>query len=187
MNFIPQQIADVILIEPKVFQDERGFFLETYHLEKYAEGGIDVTFVQDNHSRSDQNILRGLHAQLGEFAQSKLVRCVEGEILDVAVDIRRGSPTFGKWCGQVLSAENFKQLFIPAGFAHGFYVLSESAQVQYKCDQFYSPQSEISILWNDPEIGVDWQLIGDPVLSAKDKDAKPLSEQLDLLPEFQTA
>ena len=184
MQFIPQLIPEIILIEPRVFKDPRGFFLETYHHEKYRAGGIDATFVQDNHSKSTRGTLRGLHAQLGEHAQGKLIRCVAGEIFDVAVDIRRDSPTFGKWCGEILSAENFNQLWIPPNFAHGFLALSEYVEVEYKCTRLYHPQSEISVLWNDPAIGVEWPLDSEPLLSEKDKNGKPLNDLLEQLPAY---
>ncbi|MGH9837775.1 MAG: dTDP-4-dehydrorhamnose 3,5-epimerase [Blastocatellia bacterium] len=183
MKLIGTDIPGVVVIEPRVFRDERGFFLETWHREKYRAGGIDAVFVQDNHSRSQRGTVRGLHAQLNQ-PQGKLIRVIEGEIFDVAVDIRRGSPTFSKWVGAWLSAENFRQIYIPTGFAHGFCVTSETAQVEYKCTAFYDPSSEISVQWNDPEIAVDWPLeeIGPPILSKKDLAAKPLSQLMDVLP-----
>ena len=174
LSFHATDLPEVVRVEPAVFQDHRGFFLETYHREKYAAGGIDAVFVQDNHSRSKRGILRGLHAQ-GRFPQGKLVRAVEGAIFDVAVDIRRGSPTFGRWVGFELSAENFQQLYVPPGFAHGFCVLSESAQVEYKCTDLYRPDDELAVRWDDPEIGIRWP-IEEPVLSAKDAAAPRLSE-----------
>ena len=177
-----EELPEVLVIEPVVLRDERGFFLETYHQRKYREGGLDATFVQDNHSLSGGNILRGLHAQL-EPAQGKLVRVVEGEILDVAVDIRRGSPTFARWTAMRLSAENFLACYLPPGFAHGFCVLSERAQVEYKCTALYEPGGEIAIRWNDPEISVAWPL-SDPTLSAKDREAPFLAEILDRLPDY---
>jgi dTDP-4-dehydrorhamnose 3,5-epimerase len=177
-----EELPEVLVIEPVVLRDERGFFLETYHQRKYREGGLDLEFVQDNHSLSEGNILRGLHAQL-EPAQGKLVRVVEGEILDVAVDIRRGSPSFARWTAQRLSAENFLSLYLPPGFAHGFCVLGKRAQVEYKCTALYEPKGEIAIRWNDPEIGVDWPL-AEPRLSQKDRDAPFLGEILDRLPVF---
>src|SRR6056297_4048378 len=157
----------VLLIEPAAFTDSRGFFLETYQRHKYAEAGLNRSFVQDNHSRSRKNVLRGLHYQL-KHPQGKLVYTVSGEIFDVAVDIRRGSPTFGQWTGARLSDANHRQLFIPEGFAHGFVVLSESADVVYKCTQFYEPGDEYGISWRDPEIGIDW-LVDKPILSEKDQ------------------
>ncbi len=177
MQFQPTTIPDVILITPKVFGDERGFFMETYQTRLFAQAGIQAQFVQDNHSRSKQGVLRGLHYQLRQ-TQGKLVRVVMGEIFDVAVDIRRSSPTFGKWVAVHLSAENRQQLWVPPGFAHGFYVLSEWAEVLYKATDFYSPQWERSILWNDPAIGIDWPLLAETPLSlsAKDEQAQLLQE-----------
>lgn len=174
MNFSETDLEGVILVEPTVHSDPRGFFLETYHQRKYTEGGIAETFVQDNHSRSSRGTLRGLHAQI-ENPQGKLVRAVEGEIFDVAVDVRRGSPTFGRWVGATLTAANFRQLYVPPGFIHGFCVLSESAQVEYKCTDFYRQDDEVSVLWNDPDIAIDWP-ITDPLLSARDRGAARLSE-----------
>ena len=168
MRFIPTLIHDVILIEPKVFSDERGFFLESYQKKRFAEAGIQADFVQDNHSKSQQGTLRGLHYQIQQ-AQGKLVRVVVGEIFDVAVDIRRTSPTFGKWVGDYLSAENNRILWVPPGFAHGFYVTSPEAEVLYKTTDYYAPQWECSIVWNDPTIGIDWPTGNtDPILSPKD-------------------
>ncbi len=183
MRFLPTALPGVILVEPAVFRDDRGFFLETYHRERYREGGIAEDFVQDNHSKSRAKTLRGLHAQRGEKAQGKLVRAVEGEIFDVAVDIRRGSPTFGKWVGEILSDSNYRQLYVPAGFLHGFCVLSETAQIEYKCTNFYSRENELSVVWNDPDLAIDWPL-ADPLLSAKDAAAPRLRDLGDLLPEF---
>lgn len=167
MNFVPTELPGVILIEPQVFRDERGFFLETYHQAKFAHAGLDVTFVQDNHSRSIQGTLRGLHAQWRR-PQGKLVRVIQGEILDVVVDIRLDSPTFGRWLGIRLSAENFRQLYVPPGFVHGFCVVSAVAEVLYKCTALYDPGDEIGVIWNDPEIGIDWG-IREPLLSEKDR------------------
>jgi dTDP-4-dehydrorhamnose 3,5-epimerase len=183
MKLIETDIAGVVVIEPEVFRDERGFFLEAWNQRKYQAGGIDAVFVQDNHSRSQRGTVRGLHAQLSQ-PQGKLIRVIEGEIFDVAVDIRRGSPTFGKWVGAWLSADNFRQMYVPTGFAHGFCVASESAQVQYKCTAFYDPQGEISIQWNDADLAIDWPLeeIGSPILSKKDLAAKPLRQLMDVLP-----
>jgi dTDP-4-dehydrorhamnose 3,5-epimerase len=179
MKFLPTALEGVILVEPRVFPDDRGFFLETYHQEKYAAGGIPHLFVQDNHSYSIRGALRGLHAQL-RHPQGKLVRAVQGEIFDVAVDIRPDSPTLGKWVGERLSGENFRQLWVPPGFAHGFCVLSESAHVQYKCTDFYRQDDEIGIVWNDPAIGIDWP-VAEPLLSPKDRDAPGLEAILQLL------
>ena len=168
MIFKPLEIREVMLIEPKVFGDERGFFLESYNRRVFAEGlGQDVQFVQDNHSRSARGVLRGLHYQLQQ-AQGKLVRATIGSIYDVAVDLRRSSPTFGKWVGMELSADNRRMLWVPPGFAHGFLTLSEFAEVQYKASDFYAPAHERSILWNDPQLAIAWPLDGAPVLSGKD-------------------
>ncbi len=176
MRFSPTTIPDVILIEPKVFADERGFFLESYQKQLFFEAGIPFDFVQDNHSKSQQGVLRGLHYQIQQ-PQGKLVRVISGEIFDVAVDIRKHSPTFGKWVGDYLSAENKKMLWVPSGFAHGFYVTSPDAEVIYKATDYYAPQWERAILWNDPAIHVNWPLQGNPpVLSPKDTAGKMLSE-----------
>lgn len=164
MRFVPTEIASVVLIEPDVFRDERGFFLETFHARKYREAGVECEFVQDNHSRSQRGTLRGLHAQRRK-PQAKLIRAIEGEIFDVAVDIRQGSKTFGQSVCAVLSAESFQQLFIPAGFAHGFCVLSDAAQVEYKCSDFYDRDDEIGIRWDSA--GIRWPIEA-PLLSKKD-------------------
>lgn len=174
MKFSETEIPGVIIIEPAIHRDDRGWFLESYQAERYREGGIDVEFLQDNHSHSCRGTLRGLHAQ-STHPQEKLVRVLSGEIYDVAVDVRRGSPSFGKYVGAVLSAENFRQLFIPVGFVHGFLVTSESADIEYKCSDYYDPESEISIVWNDPQIGIAWPL-ENPLLSPKDADAPKLAE-----------
>lgn len=166
-------LPDVLLLEPKVFADQRGFFLETYHSRKYAESGLDIVFVQDNHSRSRKNTLRGLHYQVGH-PQGKLVWAAAGEIFDVAVDIRKGSPTFGKWVGVTLTETNHLQLYIPPGFAHGFCVTSETADLMYKCTDFYYPEDDFGILWNDPELGINWP-VADPILSTKDASLPHLS------------
>ena len=173
MNVITTELPAVLLVEPTVFRDDRGFFLETYHAAKYAAAGIAGPFVQDNHSRSVARTLRGLHAQLRE-PQGKLVRAVEGEIWDVAVDIRPSSPTYRRWVGAVLSAENFRQLWIPPGFAHGFCVLSASAQVEYKCTALYRREDEIAIAWDDPDLAIAWP-VDHPLLSAKDGAAPRLA------------
>lgn len=175
MEFISTAIPDIILIKPKVFGDERGFFLETYQAQKFAEAGITADFVQDNHSGSRQGTLRGLHYQI-QHTQGKLVRVIAGEIFDVAVDIRRSSATFGKWAGARLSAENKLQIWVPSGFAHGFYVTSEWAEVVYKATDFYAPEWERSLLWNDPEIDIEWPILEGkpPVLSEKDIKGIPL-------------
>jgi dTDP-4-dehydrorhamnose 3,5-epimerase len=180
---IPTELPGVVVIEPTVHRDPRGFFLETYHQRKYADLGVAGPLVQDNHSNSVKGTLRGLHAQL-QRPQGKLVRAVHGEMFDVAVDIRRGSPTFGRWVGAVLSGENFRQLWIPPGFAHGFCVLSERVDVEYKCSDFYDPRDEVTVLWSDPEIGIAWP-IREPILSAKDAAAPRLAEIRDRLPVFQ--
>ena len=169
-------LPEVKLIEPQVFGDARGFFLESFNAREFAEKvQVGVEFVQDNHSRSAKGVLRGLHYQI-ENAQGKLVRVVEGEVFDVAVDIRRRSPNFGKWEGVVLSADNHRQLWIPPGFAHGFVVLSESAQFLYKTTDYWYPQHERSIVWNDPEIGIVWPIDFEPLIAAKDAAGKRLSE-----------
>ena len=173
------ELPEVLIVEPEVFEDERGFFLETYHARKYAEAGIPVVFVQDNHSCSRRYTLRGLHAQ-GRHPQGKLVRVAQGEIFDVAVDIRPHSATFGRWVGMRLSAQSFRQAYIPPGFAHGFCVLSESAEVVYKCTEFHDPSDEIGIVWNDPEIGIAWPVV-EPILSDKDRHAPRLAEVTDRL------
>ena len=175
MNVLPTALEGVLIIEPTVFKDGRGFFAETYHAERYAEAGIDVEFVQDNHSKSVKNVLRGLHFQKKGRAQGKLVRCVRGRIMDVAVDIRRDSPSFGKWAILELSAENSMMLYVPEGFAHGFLVLSPSAEIMYKCTREYAPDSEGGIIWNDPRLGIPWP-VRKPILSGKDK-ANPTLEE----------
>jgi dTDP-4-dehydrorhamnose 3,5-epimerase len=182
LKFTQTELPGVILIDPDVHGDQRGFFLETYHARKYREGGIEVDFVQDNHSRSVRGTLRGIHAQL-EHSQGKLIRVVEGEVYDVAVDIRRGSPTFGRFAAARLSESNFRQLYIPPGFGHAFCVTSPVAQLEYKCTEFYDPGSEIAILWSDPEIAIPWPL-EEPLLSPRDAAAKPLREFWDALPRY---
>ena len=176
-------LPGVLLLEPTVYRDPRGFFLETFHAERYAACGIAGPFVQDNHSRSIRGTLRGLHAQLAPAAQGKLVRVVAGEIFDVAVDIRVGSPSFKRWHGATLSGENFKQLSVPPGFAHGFLVLSEQAEVEYKCTAAYDPACEISIHWQDEEIGIEWPLAS-PLVSARDEAAPRFSEMTERLPRW---
>lgn len=176
MQIQTTSIPDVLIIEPKVFGDERGFFYESFNARKFEElTGVATTFVQDNHSKSARNVLRGLHYQLQQ-TQGKLVRVVAGEVFDVAVDIRKSSPTFGHWVGVVLSAENNRQLWVPPGFAHGFMVTSESAQFLYKTTDYWAPEFERSILWNDPAIGIDWPLDGAPMLSGKDQLGKLLAD-----------
>jgi len=174
MEVIKSDIEGVVIIEPRIFEDSRGYFFESFSEQEFVEKVCNTHFVQDNESKSSYGVVRGLHFQRPPHAQSKLVRVVEGTVLDIAVDIRRGSPTFGRYVAVELSAENHRQLFIPRGFAHGFAVLSEKAVFQYKCDNYYAPQSEGAIAWNDPAIGIDWRIPADKViLSAKDM-AHPL-------------
>jgi dTDP-4-dehydrorhamnose 3,5-epimerase len=170
MKIIETSIPDVKIIEPKVFGDERGFFLETFRDDWFKENIADVTFIQDNHSKSSQGILRGLHYQL-EQTQGKLVRVTSGEVYDVAIDMRKNSPSYGKWFGVLLSAENKLQLWVPAGFAHGFYVTSESAEFVYKCTDYYAPKYEVSVKWDDPDLAIDWPILTNtkPSLSSKDE------------------
>jgi dTDP-4-dehydrorhamnose 3,5-epimerase len=177
MKFIPTELPGVMLVEPQVFGDHRGFFMESWHKTKFADGGIDVRFVQDNHSRSARGILRGLHIQL-KHTQGKLVRVTAGEIFDVAVDLRKDSPQFGQWVGRVLSDSNRHQLWVPPGFGHGFCVLSESADVIYKCTDFYAPEHELTLAWDDPTVGIRWPLVAGaaPVLSGKDAAGLSLAE-----------
>jgi dTDP-4-dehydrorhamnose 3,5-epimerase len=182
MHVESTSIPGVLLISPKVFADPRGFFVETYHEERYAAAGMSAHFVQDNHSQSTKGTLRGLHAQL-KRPQAKLVRCIEGSIWDVAVDVRVGSPTFGKWVGAELSAATAMQIYIPEGFVHGFAVLSERAQVEYKCSDVYVADDQFTVRWNDPELGVHWPL-SDPLLSDKDRTAPLLKDVRSLLPKF---
>lgn len=174
MKVTPTAIPDVLLLEPKVFRDERGYFLETWHRDRYAAAGIECAFAQDNHSRSSRGTLRGLHFQT-EPGQAKLLRCARGVIWDVAVDIRPGSKTFGRWVAEELSEENQRQLFIPVGFAHGFVVLSEEADVLYKCSNVYVAATEAGIAWDDPDVGVAWP-IANPTLSERDRNNPRLRE-----------
>ncbi|MBA7648571.1 dTDP-4-dehydrorhamnose 3,5-epimerase [subsurface metagenome] len=174
-NFKRLEIPEVILVEPRVFEDERGFFMETYKMPDFAASSIEGNFVQDNHSRSTKGVLRGLHYQNPPFAQGKLVRAVRGEIFDVAVDIRKDSPTYGKWVGVILSEENKNMLYVSEGFAHGFCVLSEIADVIYKITNVYSPQSDAGIIWNDEDLNIEWP-IEEPILSEKDKRWPALRE-----------
>ena len=167
-------IPDVLLLEPKVFGDARGYFMETWNARGFESLGIKAQFVQDNHSRSSKNVLRGLHYQLRQ-PQGKLVRVTVGEIWDVAVDLRRASPTFGRWAGTRLDAASHRMLWVPAGFAHGFVVLSEHAEVQYKATDYYAPEHERTLLWNDPALAIAWPLAGEPVLSDKDRRGTPLA------------
>lgn len=182
MKVTATSIPDVKIIEPQVFADERGFFMETWQQKKFEElvTGKPTQFVQDNHSKSSKGILRGLHYQT-ENTQGKLVRVVSGEVFDVAVDIRKDSPTFGKWVGVYLSEENKRQLWVPEGFAHGFYVTSDEAEFVYKCTDYYNPGAELSIIWNDEEIGINWPITKDLILSQKDKEAMKLSEYISIL------
>lgn len=175
MQTIQTELADVLLFEPRIFVDSRGFFLETYNERAFADLGISQRFVQDNQSHSKRGVLRGLHYQ-GQQPQGKLVRVLLGEIFDVAVDVRPGSPTFGKWTGALLSSENHRMIWIPAGYAHGFYTLSDTADVAYKVTDFYAPQHERTLLWNDPDVAIRWPLSGDPVLSDKDRAGNRLKE-----------
>ncbi len=174
-QFHPLAIPEVILVEPERFGDSRGFFMETYQYETFAANGISPHFVQDNHSRSAKGVLRGLHYQQDPFAQGKLLKVVIGEIFDVAVDIRRGSPTFGHWVGEYLSAENGRILYVPPGFAHGFCVISQTADLMYKTTDYYKPAAERGIIWNDPQIGIEWP-ISQPKLSDKDMKLPSLAQ-----------
>ena len=175
MKIISTEIPDVLIIEPQVFHDNRGLFFESFNLKKFTDKtGINVNFVQDNHSYSKQHVLRGLHYQIIQ-PQAKLVRAVVGNIFDVAVDIRKNSPTFGQWVGYEISAENKRQIWIPSGFAHGFVVISEAADVLYKTSNYYSPQGERTILWNDADLNIDWQINTQPIISTKDADGKPFN------------
>ncbi len=177
MNVLPTEIPEVLILEPRVFGDDRGFFFESFNAQTFIDKtGVNVKFVQDNHSRSAKNVLRGLHYQIQQ-PQGKLVRAIAGEILDVAVDIRKSSPTFGQWVTCILNAENKQSLWVPAGFAHGFLVLSDWAEVLYKTTDFYAPAYERAIAWNDPDLAISWPLSGDPILSGKDQAA----------PQFQAA
>ena len=181
MEIIKTSIPEVIIFVPPVFTDSRGYFLETYQQRKYAEAGIPKPFVQDNQSYSTKNVLRGLHFQL-HHPQGKLVRVIQGSVFDVAIDIRKNSPTFGKWHGEILSAENKKQMYIPENFAHGFCVLSDSAEFVYKCTDFYVPGDEVGLIWNDPQVGIKWP-IEQPILSDKDAVLPSWAEVLELLPD----
>ena len=180
MHVLPTDLPGVLLVEPVVHRDGRGFFVETYHADRYREQGIPGPFVQDNHSRSTAGTLRGLHLQV-RHPQGKLIRAIEGEVFDVAVDVRRGSPTFGRWVAVTLSAENFRQVYIPPGFAHGFCVVSPVAQVEYKCTELYDRGGEIGVVWNDPAIGIAWP-VAQPLLSERDSRHPTLAELGDTLP-----
>lgn len=176
MKIAPYHINGPLIIEPQVFGDERGFFMESWNADRFADAGLDIAFVQDNHSRSQKGVLRGMHFQ-NPGPQGKLVRVVSGAVYDVAVDLRRSSPTFGKWVGVELSAENKRMFWVPQGFAHGFLTLEDNTDFLYKCDAPYTPQNEHSLAWDDPEVGIEWPLDGIEVqLSAKDREGKPLSE-----------
>jgi len=182
VRFTPTDLPEVLIIDPDVYRDSRGFFLETFSSGKYRDGGIRLTFVQDNHSRSVAGTLRGLHLQLGE-PMAKLVRVVAGAIFDVAVDVRRGSPTFGRWVGVTLSADNFRQVYIPPGFAHGFCVETPVAEVEYKCTALYDKSQEIGIAWNSPEVGIQWPVTS-PLLSERDAQLPTLGHALATLPHW---
>ncbi|HSF09287.1 MAG TPA: dTDP-4-dehydrorhamnose 3,5-epimerase [Nitrospirales bacterium] len=183
MKFLPTRLPQVLIVEPDVYRDQRGWFLETYHVQKYQEAGILPPFVQDNCSSSVFGTLRGLHFQMTR-PQGKLIRVIRGEIFDVAVDIRKGSPTFASWVGVTLSAEDFRQIYVPLGFAHGFCVLSDVAEVEYKCTDVYAPGGEVTIRWNDPRIGIQWP-IEQPLLSTKDVAGLLLDDLCDQLPDYQ--
>lgn len=181
MKATPTRLAGVLVLEPRVFGDERGFFFESFNQRAFDDAvGTHVDFVQDNHSKSSRNVLRGLHYQLPPKAQGKLVRVVQGEVFDVAVDLRKDSPTFGQWVGEILSAENKKQLWIPAGFAHGFLTLSDTAEFLYKTTDYYSPEHERCIRWDDPDIGVEWPLSAPPLVSGKDALGAPFAGLTDV-------
>lgn len=185
MKVTETAIPGVLIVEPRVFGDERGWFLESWQCRRYADHGIPRDMVQDNQAYSRHGVLRGLHIQ-HPHAQGKLVQVLRGEVFDVAVDVRRGSPWFGRWIGVLLSGENRRQFWVPPGFAHGYYVTGDDALFTYKCTDFYHPENEISVAWDDPAIGIEWPLTGDPVLSEKDRQAVPLGRvQADRLPVFQ--
>ena len=175
MELIKTEIEGVFILEPKVFGDNRGYFMETYNENEFKRLGLNYNFVQDNQSKSKKGVLRGLHFQK-TYPQAKLVRVLDGEVFDVAVDLRKDSPTYGKWVGVILSSENKRQFMIPRGFAHGFVVLSETATFTYKCDEFYHPEDEGGIMWNDKEVGITWPLVEEPLLSEKDKNHPSLKE-----------
>ena len=185
MKTIPTELAGVLVIEPQVFADARGFFFESYNAQRYAKAGIACGFVQDNHSRSTRNTIRGLHYQFRR-PQAKLLRVVRGSVFDVVADIRRGSPTFGRWVGVELSAENKRQIFVPAGLAHGFCVTSDDAEVEYKCSDFYVPDDQHGVLWSDRTIGIAWP-VREPILSDRDRAYLPLTVDRDDLPTYEPA
>ena len=182
MNIRPLALPEVLLVEPRIFEDDRGFFYESFHAERFAEAGLPTRWLQDNHSRSRRNVVRGLHYQLGR-PQGKYITVVQGEVLDVAVDIRVGSPTFGRWCAERLSADRPRYLYIPTGFAHGFCVLSETADLLYKCTDVYVPSEDRCVRWDDPAIGIDWP-VTTPIVSAKDRAAPTLDEARSYLPAY---
>jgi len=185
MNFVRTSLTGVIIVEPDLFRDGRGFFLETFRRDKYVRGGIDREFCQDNQSRSARNTIRGLHAQR-QHPQGKLVRAVTGSIFDVVVDIRRGSPSYLKWIAVELSADNFRQIYVPPGFAHGICITSEFADIEYKCTDYYDPADELRIAWNDPSIGIHWP-VENPILSEKDRRAGTIADEISLLPVYSEA
>ena len=187
MNIVETKIPGLLIIEPRVFGDERGWFTETWQGQRLAEAGLELDFVQDNLAYSRQGVLRGLHVQ-NPHSQGKLVHVLRGEVFDVAVDIRRGSPHFGQWVGVHLSGDNHRQFWVPEGFAHGYCVLSEEALFAYKCTDFYHPETQFSVLWNDPDLGIDWHYAGEPQLADKDREAPPLSQiPAERLPLFEGA
>ncbi len=186
MNIIKTKISGLVIIEPKLFVDERGYFFESFNQKAFSSAVGNITFVQDNESKSSYGVLRGLHFQLPPFAQSKLVRVIEGSVLDIAVDIRKNSPTYGQYVSVELTGESHRQLFIPKGFAHGFVVLSQQAVFQYKCDEFYHPEAEGAIAWNDPDLAIDWQIpVQDMILSERDKH-HPLFKDLKTTQNYST-
>jgi dTDP-4-dehydrorhamnose 3,5-epimerase len=182
LRVTPTDLPGVLIIEPMVFQDARGFFLETFSASRYADAGVSGPFVQDNHSRSLKGTIRGLHLQIKK-PQAKLMRAVSGSMLDVVVDVRVGSPTFARWTSALLAGENFRQLYVPPGFAHGFAVLSDVVDVEYKCTGYYDPNDELTVFWNDPSIGVEWPT-AEPTLSDRDRAARPLADLMDQLPRY---
>lgn len=184
MRVLPTELPEVLVIEPSIHRDSRGFFFESYNAERYGTSGIKGAFVQDNHSRSQRNTVRGLHLQVAR-PQAKLIRVLVGQIFDVAVDVRVGSPTFGKWVGVELSADSFRQYYIPEGFAHGFSVLSDSAEIEYKCTDFYDPAGQIGIAWNDPDLAIPWR-VSEPILSDRDRVNPMLRDATDLLPRYRS-
>jgi dTDP-4-dehydrorhamnose 3,5-epimerase len=178
IRVVPTKLEGVLIVDTDFVRDERGFFIETYHKRRFAEHGLDYDFVQDNHSRSGRGVLRGIHYQDLTAPMAKLVRCTLGCVFDVAVDLRVGSPTFGRWIGVELSAQNMKQLMVPVGFGHGFLTLSDEAEVQYKCTGYYTPSAEAGLAWNDPDIGIEWPTSEPPILSARDREGVSLKQYL---------